>query len=432
MDEGYSTRANRRTLALLVRLRWLAVAGQALTIAVLHFGFGLRLPLLPMAAVLLTQCLLNLTSQSQARRGIPVTERGILALLLLDVLALAVQLGLSGGTTNPFISLFLLHIILGAMLSGARAAWVLTGFSALAWMVLSRVFLPLELPHDHGTGHDYGHGGDFLDLHLWGMFICFLLAAALMVWAITQIRDTLAERDTALAALRLQRSEEDHLVHIGLLASGAAHELGSPLATISVILGDWAQEPAIRQSPALDSDLAEVTTQLARCKSIITGVLASSGAARSEGATRGDPAVFFDQALRDWRALHPGQAPAYRNDLAPGQTAILDLSLRQALFNLLENAETAGPGTGALHIFREGELVTLRVTDRGPGFAPEILAAPARPWNSTSAREGAGLGLFLCHNAARRFGGSLSLRNLSTGGAEAVMRLSLWPVAGDP
>ncbi|WP_112310177.1 sensor histidine kinase [Pseudogemmobacter bohemicus] len=427
MDEGYSTRANRRTLALLVRLRWLAMAGQALTIAMLHFGFDLRLPLLPMAAVLAAQSLLNIACQARARRGAPVTERGILALLLLDVLALAVQLGLSGGTTNPFISLFLLHIILGAMLSGPRAAWVLTGFSALAWMVLSRVNLALELPHDHGAAP----GGDFLDLHLWGMFICFLLAAGLMVWAITQIRDTLAERDAALAALRLQRSEEDHLVHIGLLASGAAHELGSPLATISVILGDWAQEPAIRQSPELGADLADVTTQLARCKSIITGVLASSGAARSEGATRGDPAVFFDQALRDWRAHHPGPGLDFRNDLAPGQEAILDLSLRQALFNLLENAETAGPGTVALHIFREGDLVTLRVTDRGPGFAPEILAAPAQPWNSTSMREGAVLGLFLCHNVARRFGGSLSLRNLSSGGAEAVMRLSLWPIAGD-
>lgn len=427
MNEGYSTRANRRTLALLVRLRWLAVAGQALTIGVLHFGFDLRLPLFPMAAILLAQSLLNIACQRKARRGGPVTEGGILALLALDVLALAVQLGLSGGTTNPFISLFLLHIILGALLSGPRAAWVLTGVSALAWMVLSRLFLPLELPHSHGAAH----GGDFLDLHLWGMFICFLLAAGLMVWAITQIRDTLAERDAALTALQMQRAEEDHLVHIGLLASGAAHELGSPLATISVILGDWAQEPAIRRSPALGADLAEVTTQLDRCKSIITGVLASSGAARSEGATRGDPAVFFDDSVQAWRDHHPGKALDYRNDLAPGQAAILDLSLRQALFNLLENAETARPGTVALHIARDGDLIALRVTDRGPGFAPEILNAPAQPWNSTSAREGAGLGLFLCHNVARRFGGSLSLRNLSTGGAEAVMRFAPGPGVGD-
>ena len=425
MTDLHSNRATRKTLAMLVRLRWLAVLGQALTIGILHFGFDLQLPLLPMAAVLLAQCLLNLACHWRARHETPVTDAGILALLALDVLALAVQLGLSGGTTNPFISLFLLHIILGAMLVGPIAAWVLTAVSALAWMILSRVFLPLELPHSHGTG------SDFLDLHLWGMFICFLLAAGLMVQAITQIRDTLRERDAALTALQVQRAEEDHLVHIGLLASGAAHELGSPLATISVILGDWAQETAIRQSPQLADDLTEVTTQLDRCKRIITGILASSGTARSEGATRGDPATFFDRAVQEWRSHHPGTTLDYRNDIAPGQETILDLALRQALFNLLENAETAGPGTVALHICREGGQVAISVTDRGPGFAPEILAAPARPWNSTSLREGAGLGLFLCQNVARRFGGALTLRNISNGGAEAAMHLDLPPITGD-
>lgn len=272
-------------------------------------------------------------------------------------------------------------------------------------------------------------------MHLWGMFICFLLAAGLMVWAITQIRDTLRERDAALSALQMQRAEEDHLVHIGLLASGAAHELGSPLATISVILGDWAQEPAIWQSMRLADDVDEISTQLDRCKRIITGILASSCATRSEGATRGDPAAFFDRSAQEWRSNHPGTALDYRNDLPPGEETVLDLSLRQALFNLLENAESAGPGTVALHIGREGDQITLRVTDRGPGFAAEVLEAPAQPWNSTSPREGAGLGLFLCRNVARRFGGALSLRNMSTGvapncGAEAVTRLSLPPTAG--
>lgn len=200
---------------------------------------------------------------------------------------------------------------------------------------------------------------------------------------------------------------------------------------MQAILGDWAQEPAIRQSPGLGDDLAEISTQLDRCKRIITGVLASSGATRSEGATRGDPAIFFDLAVQEWRNHHPDTALDYRNDLLPGEETVLDLSLRQALFNLLENAETAGPGTVALHIGREGDQITLRVTDRGPGFAPEILEAPAQPWNSTSPREGAGLGLFLCRNVARRFGGALTVSNISSGGAEVVMRLTLPPIAGD-
>ena len=96
-----------------------------------------------------------------------------------------------------------------------------------------------------------------------------------------------------------------------------------------------------------------------------------------------------------------------------------------------ETYSVAGPGTVALHIGREGDQITLRVTDRGPGFAPEILEAPAQPWNSTSPREGAGLGLFLCRNVARRFGGALTVSNIPSGGAEVVMRLTLPPIAGD-
>ncbi|WP_199286386.1 sensor histidine kinase [Pseudogemmobacter humi] len=424
MDDTFDERARRKNLALLVRLRWIAILGQGLTTGLLHFGFGVVLPLGPMALVIALQALINLAGWLRGRSRRPVAGGELLAMLMADVAALTVMFGLSGGTTNPFISLFLLQIILGALLLRPWAAWLLVATTSLAWIGLSRFHRPLELPHHHGEGQN------LFDLHLLGMFICFLLAAALLVRIISQIRDTLRERDTALADLRCQRSEEDHLIRIGLLASGAAHELGSPLATISVILGDWRGLPQIAADPGLARDLAEAESQVERCKRIITGILASSGAARGEGAASTSAGEFFDAAVAEWRAHHPGAVLDYLNRLPPDLVFIADLSLRQALFNLLDNAQKASAAAIRLEIGATDGRIELTVTDQGSGFAPQILAAPARPWNTTSDREGAGLGLFLCSNVARRFGGALKLRNPRGGGAEAAMILPLDPATG--
>lgn len=424
MDDTFDERARRKNLALLVRLRWIAILGQALTTGLLHYGFGVVLPVGLMALVIALQALINLASWLRGRSRRPVAGGELLAMLMADVAALTVMFGLSGGTTNPFISLFLLQIILGALLLRPWAAWLLVATTSLAWIGLSRFHRPLELPHRHGEGQS------LFDLHLLGMFICFLLAAALLVRMISQIRDTLRERDTALADLRCQRAEEDHLIRIGLLASGAAHELGSPLATISVILGDWRCLPQIAADPGLGRDLAEAEAQVDRCKRIITGILASSGAARGEGAASTKAGDFFDAAVSEWRAHQPGAILDYTNRLPPDLVFIADLSLRQALFNLLDNAQRASPGAIRLEIGESGGRIELTVSDRGSGFAPQILAAPARPWNTTSDREGAGLGLFLCSNVARRFGGALRLRNRSGGGAEAAMVLPLGGATG--
>ncbi|TIW77290.1 MAG: sensor histidine kinase, partial [Mesorhizobium sp.] len=122
-----------------------------------------------------------------------------------------------------------------------------------------------------------------LALHLRGMFICFVLAAGLIVIFMTRINRNLRERDAYLADLRQRSAEEDHIVRMGLLASGAAHELGTPLSTISVILSDWRQMQGVKRNRELAEDVAEMQAQIERCKSIVTGILMSSGQARGEG-----------------------------------------------------------------------------------------------------------------------------------------------------
>src|SRR6185369_11629500 len=103
---------------------------------------------------------------------------------------------------------------------------------------------------------------------------------------ISRINANLRRRDARLAALRQRAAEEDHIVRMGLLASGAAHELGTPLSTISVILSDWRQIRSVTRNRELAGDVAEMQAQIERCKSIVSGILMSSGQARGEGTIR--------------------------------------------------------------------------------------------------------------------------------------------------
>jgi two-component system, sensor histidine kinase RegB len=120
------------------------------------------------------------------------------------------------------------------------------------------------------------------------VLISFVLDAALLFVFVTRITRNLRERDARLATLKQQTAEEDHIVRMGLLASGAAHELGTPLASLAVILGDWRRMPVIASNPELLQEVEEMQAAVKRCKSILTGVPIVSGRSARRGTARDD------------------------------------------------------------------------------------------------------------------------------------------------
>lgn len=408
--------ADRKNLLLLVQLRWLAVAGQVATIIVVQLWLDVPLPLLPMAVVVLFLIGLNLVSLLRLRIGPQVGNMALFMGLLLDVAALTAQLYLSGGAGNPFISLYLLQVILGAVLLRPWSVWALVGLTTCCFLALTVVQQPLLLPHEHG---------DLFALHVQGMFLSFLLAAILLVLFVTRINTNLHTRDEHLARLRQQSAEEDLIVRMGLLASGAAHELGTPLSTLSVILGDWAQMPAFRSDAELSADLAEMQQQLARCKAIVTSILRSAGTARGEGTLRADLPAFIGDTVEEWRDSRSPARFDYEGSALPDLPIVADEALKQVLFNVLDNALEASPvWVGLTATPHDGALV-IEVRDSGPGFDPDILASIGRPYRSTRERPGGGLGMFLVVNVVRKLGGIVTARNLAAGGAAVALTLPL-------
>ena len=195
--------AGGNSMQQLIQLRWIAVVGQLLTIALVHFGLDIRLPLAPMAAVLAALAAFNLLAMLRWRRRERVTHGALLLGLLTDVAALTAQLYLSGGIANPFVFLYLLQVILGAVLLPAWATWAMVAVTTACFAALALWAQPLALPADHHRG--------LASPYMLGMLVCFALNAALLVTFIARIVGNLREHDLHLAALR-QRTTDSTLM----------------------------------------------------------------------------------------------------------------------------------------------------------------------------------------------------------------------------
>ncbi|WP_076997229.1 ATP-binding protein [Variovorax sp. KK3] len=401
----------------LIQLRWIAVVGQVATIVIVHFGFGIRLPLEPMFAALGFLAIFNLVSLWRWDRHEDVTDMELFVALLADVGTLTALLYLSGGVTNPFIFLFLLQVCLGAVLLGPRHTRILIAITVCCFIGLALVHRPLDKPLDNGQG--------LASPYVQGLLICFVLNAALLAIFIARIDRNLRARDARLADLRQRAAEEEHIVRMGLLASGAAHELGTPLATLAVILGDWERMQPFAADLELRQEIEEMQAQVARCKDIVTGILLSAGEARGEAPVHTTVRHFLDGLVAEWEGSRPIEALAYSNEFGDDVSIVSDSALKQTIYNVLDNALEASPRWVGLAASRESDWLVLTVTDAGPGFAPEMLTQLGKPYQSSKGRPGGGLGLFLVMNVARTLGGSVSARNREQGGAAVILRLPL-------
>jgi two-component system sensor histidine kinase RegB len=419
----FDDQTGRENMRQLIQLRWIAVVGQIVTIAVVHFGFRFPLPLHDMSVVLLVLVAFNAVSMLRWRDPHEVTNSMLFVSLLVDVSTLTAQLYLSGGTTNPFVFLYLLQVILGAVLLRAWAVWTIVAITAACFAGLTVLYRPLALPPG-----DYGL---LSGPYILGMLLCFALNAALLVIFITRINRNLRARDARLAYLRERAAEEEHIVRMGLLASGAAHELGTPLSTLSVILGDWRRMPGFAADPERLQEIDEMQAQVTRCKGIVSGILLSAGEARGESPVETTVRTFLDELVAEWRSTRPVVKLNYENRFGEDLSIISDSALKQMICNVLDNALEASPQWVGFAVTHEGELLKMTVTDAGPGFAPEMLAQFGKPYQSTKGRPGAGLGLFLVANVARTLGGSVTARNREAGGAMVTLTLPLAAITLD-
>ncbi|GAA4036121.1 ATP-binding protein [Sphingomonas rosea] len=401
-------------MRLLNQLRWIAVAGQIAAILFAAFVLEVQLPLVPMLAVAALLGLGNLLFVTTQRQTWIVPGELLLALLL-DMAALTAQLYLSGGTNNPFVALYLLQIVLGAILLPPAFASFLLLVSIGAFIFLTFRHLPLDLTVP-------GPGG--VDLRLLGEEIAFVMVAVLLVLFMVRIIDNLRRADRSVAELRQRAAEEDSIVRMGLFASGAAHELGTPLSSLSVLVGDWEHDPTFAADPRLQEELSDARRAVERCREIVSDILDSSGHTRGEAMGLVKASELLEGLIADWTLLHEDVPLGAEIEAARSARIPAEPALRQALWSLLENAGEASPHGVVMRTEVAGERLLVDILDFGPGFTSEQIARLGQAGQSPKG-PGHGLGLFLAASVARRLGGELSARNRANGGAQVRLALPL-------
>lgn len=408
--------AGRRNMLLLIQLRWLAVAGQILTIGIVHWGLKINLPLGLLLLAPAALIVINLVSAPLTRRRKGVPDIELLLFLCADVAALTWLLFFTGGSTNPFAPLYVMQIVLAAVLLKPAYAWGFVAMNSVLMCILTIWNLPLQLPSE---------GALVVDLLQSGMLVNFTLISVLLLVFVTLTSKNLRARDAYLAEARQQAAEQDHIVRMGLLASGAAHELGTPLASLSVILSDWKRMPIVSGDADLRGDVQDMQAEVERCKTIVTGILMSAGEARGQAVTVTTLRAFLDEVIEEWRAKAGAEVLVSLGGLGHDPAIIADAALKQVFSALLDNAQEAGAKRMVVNLDHDDDHLFIGFNDDGPGFSPQILDRLGQPYQSTKGRAGAGLGLFLLVNVLRKMGGSVTASNRRDGGASVQLTLPL-------
>lgn len=406
LDEGQDNL--RRLLA----MRWLAVGGEAAAVVAAPLLLGIPLPLAPMLGIVALQAAFNLHAHGRLRRRGSVTEGELVAHLGVDMMALTLLLFFSGGAANPFVSFYLPPIAVAATILPARAAWGIALAGVAAYSLLSVFNVPLEL----------ADAARATRLHLAGMWLTFVVSAALIAWFVARMAAAIRSRDLELAAAREAALRNERVIALGSLAAGAAHELGTPLATMAILAGELGRNADLPAETR--EDLALLRQQVEHCKGIITGLAARAGQARAEGGAAVALDRWLEQVIARWRQLRPHAEAKVSLHGTAAPMIVGEATLEQALLNLFNNAADAGDGQVDIAAEWDGAQLRIEIGDRGPGFDEKVLLQAGRDFITTRA-EGAGIGLFLAHAAVERLGGRIALAGREGGGAVTRVELPL-------
>lgn len=273
MNDNILKNTNKKNLIQLIKLRFVAIFGQIITIIFVNYFLKISLPLQELYLVIFGLFLANLVSLYRYKNAKEISNFGLFFELIIDVIALTLQLYLTGGTSNPFISLFLLQVIISSILLDKIYAWCISFVTILTYVFLHFYNQPLHALHNHNQSED------FLDLHLHGMLISYIISALLLLIVIGKINKNLRERDEQINLLKRKTLEKEQMVKIAMFSISAAHELSTPLSTISIITNDWKESDHDEQ---FNKEIMVVKQEIERCKKILSEILSESKIPRLE------------------------------------------------------------------------------------------------------------------------------------------------------
>lgn len=402
--------ANRQNLGRLVLIRVLVLSAQAASVGVAWLSGVVVLPWLALAVTLGVSSLLCLFTALRLRQQWPVTEQEYAVQLACDLVIHSVLLYFSGGSSNPFVSYYLVPLTIAAATLPWLYTLVLAALALISYSLLLFSYHPMTLlvtlPRE---------------IMVYGMWLSFALAALLITVFVARMAEALRFQEQLQAQRREADMRDQQLLAVATQAAGAAHELGTPLATMSVLLKDLLQD--CQNQPALQDDLKVLQDQVMLCKGTLQSLVRAAEAQRRQEISEQTVREWLEAALERWHLMRP--EATYRYECVGKGTPpslMPPAELTQALLNLLNNAADASPENLAIRLGWDHQWIKVTIRDHGAGVPLAIAEQLGKPFFTTKGK-GFGLGLFLSQASVTRAGGTVKLYNHEEGGTLTELRL---------
>jgi two-component system, sensor histidine kinase RegB len=423
-DLDLGRRSRRLRVDTLVRLRWLAVCGQAAAVLFVRFALGFPIPLGLCLLFIASSAWLNVLLRLRFGRSDRLEDPPAAATLGYDILQLSALLYLTGGLENPFSILFLAPIMIAAVSFSGRITLCLTLLGVAAASVLAFVHYPLPWRPGEPLNLPF--------LYIGGIWVAITIGAAFTAIYASRIAEETRKLADAFAATELVMAREQHLSQLDGLAAAAAHELGTPLATITLVVKEL-QKLLPPDSP-FDEDVGLIAQEVGRCRAILAKI-ASLGDESGNILSEMSVGVLLEEAVAPHRDFgirisiaKEGQEPEPICRRNPGMI--------YGLGNLIENAIDFARSQVKITARWSPTLVEVAIEDDGPGFSADVIGRLGEPYVTTKKGRrakseedfGLGLGLFIAKTLLERSGAAVIPSNLAAplSGARVTIR---WPRA---
>lgn len=407
---------SRDNLRSLLWMRAFALLGQSLILLYVWLTQGAFAGQTWVIISLIILAALTVLSLWRTAKPWPVADNEFLLQLLLDIGGWSILMYLTGGANNPFISYFIVPIVISAAVLPRTYTWGLGILASALYGLLLNDYqsFPLFTPH---AGMHHGSSTQ----HIVGMWFNFLFSVGLISFFVVRMANTMHRQEQWVAQQREDRLRDDQIMAVASLAAGTAHELGTPLSTMAVLIEEMLADESLSDQARKDCEL--LAKQVQQCKHTMTELTRTAELDSAEQKRRQPIGEFTYAVMERWRVRRPGIN--YEFECAPASPAMeLDTTLAQAIENLLNNAANNGSDKVAMAVSWDERYATIDVRDWGSGIPPEKMATLGKPVIHAD-RSGLGIGLMLSQAAVARYQGSIELRNHKEGGVLATLRLPL-------
>ena len=395
----------------LVIIRWMAIGGQALTLLVVALGLGFPFSYIGVGLALAASIILNLGLLYLYPRSARLVGTEALLHLAFDLVQLGVLLFLTGGINNPFVMLMIVPVTVSATLLTKRATVTLMAVAVLILIALWSWAEPLPWR---------GAAPDFPFLYQVATFAAIAFSTCFIGAYVLQVSLEARRWQEALVTTQAVLERETKMSALGALAAAAAHELGGPLGTITLIAKDLKSE--LEGDPHFGPDVELLSQEAERCRSILGGI------ARRSEAEAPFPEVPLDALLHE--VAQSFGSPRVPIRVAPPAEPLPRIArtpeVRHGILNLADNAVRYADSEVVLAATADTDRIAVHIEDDGPGFPSDLLPHLGEPYlgPSRSRRGGTGLGVFIATTLLERTGARVRFRNGRRGGARVEIS---WP-----